>query len=89
MTEEEIALLRSLCQMETLTLLPEGTSAAALRRFDETVTALRRLQKAGWIELELAADRRKRSGRASPGKYRGAAARCTEEGRRALETLGG
>jgi hypothetical protein len=88
MTDEEISLLRSLSEVELLTFLPEGTTPAALRRFDEVVAALRRMQKAGWIELELAPAQRVRAGR-NRGKYRAAAAKCTEEGKRALEMPGG
>jgi hypothetical protein len=86
MTDEEISLLRSLREVELLTFLPEGTTTAALRRFDDVVATLRRMQKAGWIELELAPVQRVRAGRDRE-KYRAATARCTDEGKRALDTL--
>ncbi|MGH7525582.1 MAG: hypothetical protein ACREMX_02645 [Gemmatimonadales bacterium] len=87
MTDAELALLRSLSEAEVVTFMPEGSTAAAMARFDALVRGLREMQKAGWVELELSSDDRRRAGRRQ--KYRGAAARCTERGREALRSLGG
>ncbi|MGH7525376.1 MAG: hypothetical protein ACREMX_01585 [Gemmatimonadales bacterium] len=82
MTDAELALLRSLSQAEVVTFMPEGSTAAAVARFDALVKSLREMQKAGWVELEVSSDERRRVGRQP--KYRAAAARCTERGREAL-----
>jgi sugar phosphate isomerase/epimerase len=82
-TNEEIELLRSLCQVEVLTFAPEGTTPAALERFDQILAMLRRMERAGWVNLEVtrgAGGSRRRYQR----KPRIAAARCTERGREAL-----
>jgi hypothetical protein len=84
MTETEIALLKALAGAELVTFMPEDTTAAALTRFKATVESLREMQKAGWVELEVAAERKRRSG-GQQQILRGAAARCTEAGRAALE----
>jgi hypothetical protein len=86
-TNEEIELLRSLCEVEVLTFAPEGTTVAALERFDQTVAMLRRMERAGWIILEVtrgAGGSRSRYQR----KPRIAAARCTGRGREAVRQLG-
>jgi hypothetical protein len=54
-TNEEIELLRSLCQVEVLTFAPEGTTPAALQRFEQIVTRLRRMERSGWVQLVVVA----------------------------------
>jgi hypothetical protein len=83
MTEAEITLLRSLAETDVVTFMPEDNTAAAVARFKATLESLRDLQKAGWVELEVAEDLERRRGRHRETK-RGAAARCTEAGREAL-----
>ena len=87
MTDAEIALLRSLAQADIVTFMPEGPSAAAAARFETLVKQLREMQKAGWVELEVLADERRRAGRHRK-KFQGATARCTQAGREALKLIG-
>lgn len=87
MTPAEFALLRSLAEADAVTFMPEGYTAAALARFEATVASLRDLQKAGWIELEIAEEQKRPRGRHRQ-IVRGAEARCTEAGREALRLLG-
>ncbi len=87
MTDAQLALLRSLSEAEVVTFMPEGSTAAAMARFDALVKRLREMQREGWVELEVSSDERRRAGRRQ--HYRGAAARCTEGGREALRLLGG
>jgi hypothetical protein len=61
---------------------PRGTA-----RFEATVESLREMQKAGWVELEVADDRKRVRGRHRQ-KVKGAAARYTDAGRQALRLLG-
>jgi hypothetical protein len=86
-TEAEVALLRSLAETDVVTFMPEDNTAAAVARFTATVESLKEMQKAGWVELEVAADKKRRRGRHQQ-TIRGAAARCTEAGREALRLLG-
>jgi hypothetical protein len=86
-TEAELTLLRSLAETDVVTFMPEDNTAAALARFEATVESLREMQKAGWVELEVAEDKKRRRGRHRQ-TMRGAAARCTEAGREALRLLG-
>jgi hypothetical protein len=86
MTQEEIRILRAICQSDYKTYLPQGSSVAAFREFDALVATLAEMKKAGWIELEV-----ERAGEAVKGyeqKYRATAARCTRHGREALRMLG-
>jgi hypothetical protein len=86
MTDQEIAVLRALCRSDQVAYIPEGSSTAALREFDDLVLGLYGMQKMGWIELEV-----EKGGKAVKGykqKYRAAAARCTKHGREALRMLG-
>jgi hypothetical protein len=87
MTPAEITILRSLAQADVVTFMPEGTTAAALAWFETTLESLREMQKAGWVQLEVAEDKKRRRGRHRQ-TIRGAAARCTEQGREALRLLG-
>jgi hypothetical protein len=86
MTREEIGLLRALCEVEVLTFAPEDATVAALERFENTVSMLRRMERSGWVQLELSG-----RGSTSRSRYRRkphiAAARCTEQGREALRLL--
>jgi hypothetical protein len=86
-TAAEIALLRSLAEADVVTFMPESSTAAAVARFEATLASLRDLQKAGWVEIEVADEQKRRRGRHRQTK-RGAAARCTEAGREALRLLG-
>jgi hypothetical protein len=86
-TPAEITILRSLAEVDVVTFMPDGHTAAALARFEATLESLREMQKAGWVELELAEDRKRVRGRHRQ-KVKGAAARCTEAGREALRLLG-
>jgi hypothetical protein len=67
--------------------MPEDNTAAALARFKATVESLKEMQKAGWLELEVAEEDRRHRGR--PQRKRAATARCTEQGREALRLVGG
>ena len=87
MTPAELSLLNSLAQADVVTFIPEDNTAAALARFEGTLESLREMQKAGWVELEVAEDRKRVRGRHRQ-KVKGAAARCTEAGREALRLLG-
>ncbi len=84
MTEAEITLLRSLAEVDVVTFMPEGTTRAAVARFEATLASLKEMQKAGWVELEIADEKKRQRGQ----PRRGAAARCTEAGREALRLLG-
>jgi hypothetical protein len=86
-THEEIELLRSLCEVEVLTFAPEGTTPAALERFEQTVRLLRRLERSGWVQLEVTHAASGSRSRYRP-RPRLAAARCTERGREAARQLG-
>jgi hypothetical protein len=86
-TSAEITILRSLAEANVVTFMPEGHTAAAMARFEATLESLREMQKAGWIELEIAEDENRRRGRHRQ-TPRGAAARCTEAGRETLRLLG-
>jgi hypothetical protein len=86
-TAAEITLLRSLAETDVVTFMPESSTAAAVARFDATLASLRGLQKAGWVELEVAEEQKRRRGRHRQTKL-GAAARCTEAGREALRLMG-
>jgi hypothetical protein len=83
-TAAEIALLKSLAQVDVVTFMPEGVSAAAVARFEDTLASLKEMQKAGWVELEIADAKTRHRGQTR----RGAAARCTDAGREALRLLG-
>jgi hypothetical protein len=85
-TEAEVALLRSLAEVDVVTFKPEGTTRAAVARFEATLASLKEMQKAGWVELEVAEDEKQHRGR--PLRKLAAAARCTEAGREALRLLG-
>ena len=86
LTDEEVALLRSLCDVEVVTFAPEGTTPRALQRFDEVVATLRRMERLGWVELEVNIEMSGSRSRYRR-KARSAAARCTEKGREALRVL--
>jgi hypothetical protein len=86
-TPKEIALLRALSCVDVQTFLPADTSPERLREFDDLVETLCPLERCGWIELKLMKTERGRSGRHQP-KYAGAVARCTDQGREALQLLG-
>lgn len=68
--------------------MPEGTSAAALAEFEATLASLREMQKAGWIELKVLPENKRRVANRRRQKYHGAAARCTVAGWEALRLLG-
>ncbi|MFL5496404.1 MAG: hypothetical protein ACJ8DC_18615 [Gemmatimonadales bacterium] len=87
MTPAEITILRSLAEVDVVTFMPEGHTPAALARFEATLESLREMQKAGWVELELAEDRKRVRGRHRQ-QVKGAAARCTAAGREAVRLLG-
>ena len=82
MTEAELTLLRSLAETDVVTFMPEDNTAAALARFEATVASLRDMEKAGWIELEVAQDEKRKRGH--PRRKRTAAARCTAQVRESL-----
>ncbi len=63
--------------------MPKGTTRAAVARFEATLASLKEMQKAGWVELQIA-DEKKLQRQTE----REAAARCTEAGREALRLLG-
>jgi hypothetical protein len=79
MTEAELTLLRSLAEAEVVTFMPEGNTSAVPARFVATLS-LRDLPKAGWVELEVSEEKKRRRGRHQQ-TIPGAAARCTEAGR--------
>lgn len=86
MTEQEITILRALCQADHQVYSPQSSSLAALRGFDELVASLQQMKKAGWVELQV-----EKSGKLIRGylrRYKAAAARCTEQGREAVRMLG-
>lgn len=87
MTEVELALLRSLAETDMMTFVPEGSSAGALAKFEVTLASLRKMQKAGWIELKVLPENKQRVANRRRQKHRGAAARCTVAGREALRLL--
>jgi hypothetical protein len=73
-TEAQITLLRSLAEADVVTFIPEGnTAAAALARFEATLARLRDLLKAGWVELEVAEEQKRRRGRHRQTKHAAAA----------------
>jgi hypothetical protein len=76
-TEGELTLLRSLAETDVVSFMPEDNTAAALARFDATVASLRLrdMEKAGWIELGVAQDEKRKRGH--PQRKRTAAVRCT------------
>jgi hypothetical protein len=85
-TEQEITILRALCQGGHQVYSPQNSSLAALPGFDELVASFQQMKKAGWIELEV-----EKSGKLIRGylrRYKAAAARCTPHGREALRLLG-
>jgi hypothetical protein len=86
-TDAQITLLRSLADTDVVTLMPEDNTATALARFEATLARLRDLLKAGWVELEVAEEQKRRRGRHRQTK-RAVAARCTEQGRDTLRVLG-
>ena len=86
LTPAEITILRSLAEADVVIFMPEGHTAAALGRFETTLESLREIQKAGWVELEVADDRKRVRGRHRQ-KVKGAAARCTAAGRGALRRV--
>jgi hypothetical protein len=86
LTPAEIALLRSLCETDVVTLMLDDKTVAARARYEATLESLREMQKAGWVELEVNQATRCRRGRS--GVKPAAAARCTETGREALRLLG-
>ena len=61
MTPADFTLLRSLAAADAVTFMPEDHTAAVLARFEATM-ASRDLQKAGWIELEIAEERKRPGG---------------------------
>jgi hypothetical protein len=85
-TPAEVALLKSLCQGDVVSFMPEGNTAAARAKYEATIESLREMKKAGWIELEVNKPTGRRGGRS--GVKGAAAARCTEAGRNALRLLG-
>jgi hypothetical protein len=78
-TPAEITILRSLAEADVVTFMPEGHTAAALARFEAILESLSEMEKAGWLELEVADDRKRVRGPPRQ-KVKGAAARCTEAG---------
>jgi hypothetical protein len=52
-TPAEIALLRSLCETDVVTFMPESNTAAARAKYEATLESLRDMQQAGWVELEV------------------------------------
>ena len=86
MTEQEILLLRAICQTDHKVYAPQSSSLADLRGFDELVASLQEMKKAGWIELEVEKSRKLIRGYLRI--YKAAAARCTPHGREALRLLG-
>jgi hypothetical protein len=66
--------------------MPEGNTAAAVACFDATLERLRERQKVGWVERAIAEEQKRRRG-CHQQTIRGAAARCTEQGREALRLL--
>jgi len=87
-TAAEIALLRSLAQADVVTFMPEGQTAAALARYEATLERLREMQKAGWIELEVAEEKKRRRGRHRP-EHAGRGGTVHGAGQEALRLLGG
>ena len=86
MTEQQITVLRALCEAGGEVYQPQSSSLVALREFDELVATLQDMNKAGWIELEV-----EKSGKMIRGylrRYKTAAAQCTPHGREALRLLG-
>jgi thiazole synthase ThiGH ThiG subunit len=59
MTEAELTLLRSLAAADVVTFMPEDNTAGARARYEATVACLTEMQKAGWVELEVADDRKR------------------------------
>jgi hypothetical protein len=87
-TPEEIQLLKAICDTGQQRFGVRRKTAAAAQVFDELVEALERMQRYGWVELEVlpaAGQQAERYRR----KYRHAVARCTEQGREVLRLLSG
>jgi hypothetical protein len=63
-TPAEIVLLRSLCEADVVTLMPDDKTAAARARYEATLESLREMQKAGWVELEVNKPTGRHGGRA-------------------------
>ncbi|HEX3236361.1 MAG TPA: hypothetical protein VHR41_19380 [Gemmatimonadales bacterium] len=84
LTAAELALLKSLAQVEVVTFMPEGAGRAAVARYEATLASLKDMQKAGWVELQIADEKTRQRGQTR----QGASARCTEAGREALRLLG-
>ncbi|MGN6167109.1 MAG: hypothetical protein ACTHQQ_02925 [Solirubrobacteraceae bacterium] len=78
-------MLKVISERETSAFVPAGQGAAQAQRFDRLVESLLRLQRLGWITLEISARRSVGRGRS---KYVGATAQCTAEGRRVLAFIG-
>jgi hypothetical protein len=57
-TEAQITLLRSFAETDVVTFMADGNTAAALALFEATVASLDEMQKAGWLELEVAEERK-------------------------------
>jgi hypothetical protein len=55
-TPAEVALLKSLCQGDVVTFMPEDNTAAARAKYDATIESLREMKKASWIELRGSSD---------------------------------
>jgi hypothetical protein len=85
-TPEELQLLKAISEKDLSTFVPAGQGAAQAQRFDRLVETLQTLERLGWIELQVTLRRTARVTQRS--KYVGAAARCTEQGRRVLVYLG-
>jgi DNA-binding NtrC family response regulator len=87
-TDQVLRLLRQLCRRSYQRFSPRAMRTKRVEEFDRRVETLCTMQRAGWIQLEvLSAEGRQVGGYQR--KYRAAVARCTEEGRKALQRLGG
>jgi hypothetical protein len=73
-TPAEIALLRSLCETDVVTFMPESNTAAARAKYEATLESLRDTQQAGWVELEVNKATQRQRGRSGvkPRRRRGA-----------------
>ena len=87
MTPRELEILKVISCKDVETFLPADRTAAQVRAFDELVEVLQGMRRLGWIQIEVAKHRGRQSGRYQP-QYLAAVARCTDEGRRALQMLG-
>ena len=89
LTDEELALLRRLAEVEEpIMFQAEERSVPAYLAFDHQVDVLRDLRKAGWIVLEVWPAEKGQRGHARR-RFTAAQAYCAESGREALELLGG